>query len=217
MLKNYLIVTLRNLRRNKGYSLINIFGLALSLGLSLLLIQMIVNFMSFDRFQANKDRIYRVNTWRSGEGQTEDYASTPMPLAAALLRNSPGVEAVTQWASGIGGNAVCRGKILPLSAHFADSEFFRVFSFNLQRGDAAAALREPNSIVLAADAAQKFFGNDNPLGQVIRLGKWGDYTITGVLEDTTRLKSHLPIRSLISLSTIRSLEKQNLLTPRTSE
>jgi putative ABC transport system permease protein len=62
MLKNYLIVTLRNLRRNKGYSLINIFGLALSLGLSLLLIQMIVNFMSFDRFQANKDRIYRVNT-----------------------------------------------------------------------------------------------------------------------------------------------------------
>jgi putative ABC transport system permease protein len=201
MLKNYLIVTLRNLRRNKGYSLINIFGLALSLGLSLLLIQMIVNFMSFDRFQANKDRIYRVNTWRSGEGQTEDYASTPMPLAAALLRNSPGVEAVTQWAS----------------AHFADSEFFRVFSFNLQRGDAAAALREPNSIVLAADAAQKFFGNDNPLGQVIRLGKWGDYTITGVLEDTTRLKSHLPIRSLISLSTIRSLEKQNLLTPRTSE
>jgi putative ABC transport system permease protein len=215
--KNYIIVTLRNLRRNRSYSFINIFGLALSLGLSLLLIQMVVSFMSSDRFQANKDRIYRVNTWRSGEGRAEDYASTPLPIASALLREAPGIEAVTQWATGIGGNGVCRGKILPLSAYFADPDFFRVFSFKLDHGDPATALREPNSIVLSSDVAEMFFGTDSPVGQVIQLGKWGDYTITGVLADTSRLKSHIPIQSLISLSTLASLEAQKLLAPRSRE
>jgi putative ABC transport system permease protein len=215
--KNYFIVTLRNLRRTKGYSFINIFGLALSLGLGLLLIQMIINFMSYDRFQANKDRIYRVNTWRSGEGKADDYASTPLPIASALLRESPGIEAVTQWAPAFGGNAVCRGKILPLSAYFADSDFFRVFSFKLDHGDPASALREPNSIVLSSKVAEMFFGTDSPVGQVIQFGKWGDYKITGVLADTSRLKSHIEVRSLISLSTLASLETQKLLTPRLKE
>ncbi len=217
MFKNYLSVSLRNLRRNKGYSFINIFGLALSLGLSLLLIQMIVSFMSFDRFHENKDRIYRVNTWRSGEGKAEDYASTPIPVASALLREAPGIEAVTQWAPGFGGNAVCRGKVLPLSVYFADPEFFRVFSFRLEQGDPAAALREPNSIVLSSTAAAMFFRDANPVGQVIQFGKWGDYTVTGVLADTSSLKSHIPIQSLVSLSTLASLEGQKLLTPRSKD
>jgi putative ABC transport system permease protein len=215
--KNYLSVTLRNLHRNKGYSFINIFGLALSLGLGLLIIQMIVNFTSYDRFHANKERIYRVNTWRSGEDKADDYASTPFLLASVLLREAPGVQDVAQSASGIGGNAVCRGKVLPLRADFGNPGFFQVFSFKLKHGDPATALGEPNSIVLSQDVAEKFFGDENPVGEVLQLGKWGDYTITGVLEDTSRLKTHMPVQSMVSLSTLVSLEKQQLLPPRTED
>ncbi|MDH4196715.1 MAG: ABC transporter permease [Candidatus Aminicenantes bacterium] len=213
MLKNYLRIALRNIRRNKGYSFINIFGLALSLGLGLLIIQMIINLTSFDRFQANKERIFRLNTTRTAENEVRRFGTSPYPLASAVAEEVPGVEASTVWGSWVGGNAVCRGKMLPLWANFAGPDFFRVFSFRLKHGDPAAALREPYSIVLASKVAERFFGDDDPVGEVIRLGKWGDYTITGVLEDISRLKTHMNLGSIISLSTLVSLEKQKLLTP----
>jgi putative ABC transport system permease protein len=217
MFENYFKVILRNIRRNKGYSFINIFGLALSMALGLLIIQMIVSFTSFDLFQANKERIFRVNTLRSGEGETHDFATSPYPLPSLLLREAPGVEAVTQWSSNISGNAVCGGKILPLWAQFADPEFFRVFSFKLERGDPATALREPYSIVLASDVAKSFFRDGDPVGGVIQLGKWGSYKITGVLEDTSELKTHMDFQSLVSRSTIASLQGQSLLSPWTED
>jgi putative ABC transport system permease protein len=216
MLKNYIVVTLRNLRRNKGYSFINILGLALSLGLGLLLIQMIRSFTSFDEFQANKDRVFRLITTRTGGDEAHDFATAPFPLAPALAAEVPGVEASAVWTWGIGGNAVCQGKVLPLSTNFAGPDFFRVFSFKLERGDPATALLEPNSIVLAADVAERFFGGDDPVGEVIQLGKWGDYRITGVLEDTTRLKTHIEGATFVSLSTIPALEARKLLVPRSA-
>jgi len=217
MFKNYLKVVFRNFRRNKGYSFINIFGLALSMALGLLIIQMIASFTSFDHFQANKERIFRVNTSRSGEGETHDFATSPYPLPSLLLQEAPGVEAVTQWGSDISGNAICGGKILPFWAQFADPEFFRVFSFKLERGDPATALREPYSIVLASDVAKSFFRDSDPIGGVIQLGKWGNYKITGVLEDTNQLKTHMEFQSLVSNSTMASLQKQSLLSPWTED
>jgi putative ABC transport system permease protein len=217
MFKNYIIVTLRNIRRNKGYSIINIIGLAMSLGLSLLIIQMIVSFTSFDRFQKNKERIYRLNATRTAEKEERRFATSPYPLLSALQETVPGIEAATSWGWGVGGNGTCRGKVLPLYANVAGPDFFRIFSFKLVHGDPAACLRAPNSIVLASDIATKFFGNDDPVGEVIKLGKWGDYTITGVFEDTTRLKTHMELQSLISFSTLLSLEKQKLLAPRSED
>ena len=217
MFKNYLRIALRNIRRNKGYSFINIFGLSLSLGLGLLIIQMIINFTSFDRFQANRERIYRLNTTRTAENEVRRFGTSPYPLASAVAAEVPGIEASTVWGSGVGGNAVCRGKVLPLAADFAGPEFFRVFSFRLMHGDPAAALREPNSIVLASEVAAMFFGDDDPVGEVIHLGKWGDYKVTGVIEDISQLKTHIDLGSLISLSTLVSLEKQGLLTRRSED
>lgn len=119
MLKNYLNVTLRNIRKNRGYSFIIIFGLALSLSLSLLITQMIYNFNSFDRFHENKDRIYRLVTTRTGENRTEDFATAPFPMASALTDTVPGIEASTVWMWGLGGNAIGRGKVYPLHTSFA--------------------------------------------------------------------------------------------------
>jgi len=217
MLKNYLYVTFRNITKNKGYSFIIIFGLALSLSLSLLITQMIYNFTRFDRFHENKDRIYRLVTTRTGDNRTEDFATAPFPMASALTDAIPGIEASTVWTWGVGGNAICRGKVFPLYTSFAGEDFFRLFSYKLKHGDPAVALRQPNSIVLTSEIASIFFGEDDPVGEILQFGRWGDYTITGVLEDTSRLKTHIDLRSMISLSTLPSFEKREMLTPRSED
>ena len=214
MLKNYIHITFRNITKNKGYSFIIIFGLALSLSLSLLITQMIYNFTRFDRFHENKDRIYRVVTTRTGEKWSEDFATAPFPIASALTDTVPGIEASTVWMWGLGGNAIGRGKVFPLRTSFAGEDFFRLFSYRLKHGDPAAALTKPNSIVLTSEVAFLFFGEDNPVGEILQFGKWGDYTVTGVLEDTSRLKTHISLRSIISLTTLLSLEQQGIVSPR---
>ena len=214
MFKNYLHITFRNITKNKGYSFIIIFGLALSLSLSLLITQMIYNFTRFDRFHDNKDRIYRLVTTRTGEKWTDDFATAPLPMASALTNSVPGIEASTIWTWGPGGNAIGCGKVFPFYTSFAGEDFFRLFSYKLKHGDPAVALRQPNSIVLTSKVAFLFFGEDNPVGEILQFGRWGDYTITGVLEDTSRLKTHIDLRSMISLSTLSSLEKRGTLTPR---
>lgn len=211
MFKNYLHITFRNIAKNKGYSFIIIFGLALSLSLSLLITQMIYNFTRFDRFHENKDRIYRVVTTRSGERWADDFATAPFPMSSALTDAVPGIEASTVWIWGPAGNAIGRDKVFPLHTSFAGEDFFRLFSYGLKHGDPAAALVKPNSIVLTSEVAALFFGEDNPVGEVLQFGKWGDYTITGVLEDTSHLKTHISLRSIISLSTRPSLEQKGII------
>ena len=125
--------------------------------------------------------------------------------------------AATRWAWGVGSNAVCRDKVLPLSTMFADPDFFRLFSFDLETGDLDLVLREPHSIVLTSKVASMFFKDENPLGEVIHMGKWGDYTVTGVMEDTSLLKSHFQPRSLISSSTLPQLEQRGLISPRSDD
>jgi putative ABC transport system permease protein len=214
MLRNYLHITFRNITKNKSYSFIIIFGLALSLSLSLLITQMIYNFTRFDRFHENKDRIYRLVTTRTGENRTEDFATAPFPMASALIDAVPGIESSTVWSWGLSGNAIGRGKVFPLRTRFAGEDFFRLFSYRLKHGDPAVALRQPNSIVLTSEIAFLFFGDDNPVGEILQFGQWGDYTVTGVLEDTSRLKTHIDLRSMISPSTLPSFEKRGMLTPR---
>lgn len=214
MFKNYINITFRNITKNKGYSFIIIFGLALSLSLSLLITQMIYNFMRFDRFHDNKDRIYRLVTTRTGEKRADDFATAPFPMASALTNSVPGIEASTIWTWGLSGNAIGRGKVFPLHTRFAGEDFFRLFSYRLKHGDPALALVQPNSIVLTSEIADIFFGEDNPVGEILQFGQWEDYTVTGVLEDTSRLKTHIDLRSMISLSTLPSFEKRGMLTPR---
>jgi putative ABC transport system permease protein len=217
MLKNYIHITFRNITKNKGSSFIIIFGLALSLSLSLLITQMIYNFTRFDRFHENKDRIYRVVTTRIGEKWTDDFATAPFPIASAITDAVPGIEASTVWMWGLLGNAIGRGKFYPLYTSFAGEDFFHIFSYKLKHGDPAAALVKPNSIVLTSEVSFLFFGDDNPVGEVLQFGKWGDYTVTGVMEDTSHLKTHISLRSIISLSTRSSLEQQGLISRRSED
>lgn len=184
MLKNYLIVAIRHLWKHKLFSGINIFGLGVAIGCSLLLFLTTLWQFSFDRFHENGDRIYRV--------YAEEYLSTgiyrrsvmPAPLTPALLEEFPELEGAVRWA-GDGASVEYEGKVLETGIRFADPDFFKVFSFRLLKGDPESVLRDLNTVVLSETMAQNIFGEKDPIGKVIRVnigGKSLNLSVSGVVE-----------------------------------
>ncbi len=205
MLKNYIIITLRNLWKNRGYAAINIFGLSIGLAASIMIMIYVVNELSFDKFHTNSDRIYKV--WVSGmmpTGELND-AVTAGPMAGALLNDYPEVEQVVRLRQS-GGWLVKKGDVAFNESEkdfiFADSTFFDLFSFNLLKGDPESCLRDPRSIVLSETYAHKYFGNEDPIGQTLRIEQDTNLSVvTGVMEDFPE-NSHFHCNILGSLTTL---------------
>ncbi len=205
MLKNYLTIALRNLRRHKGYTAINAGGLAVGLATCLLIVLWVQHELSYDRFHAEAERIYRVLYIAEGEdGSEEALAQTPRPLASALDSAFAAVERAVRINRNPG--VVRRGaQSFREEITFADDGFFQMFSFPLERGDARTALRAPNTAVLSTPAAQKYFGDENPVGQrlSVRLGgAFYDVTVTGVA-------APLPENSSIRFDVLLPLNEQS--------
>jgi putative ABC transport system permease protein len=217
MFSNYLKTAFRNLNRNRFFSFINIFGLAVAMSVSMILIMLVADQLSFDRHNSNGDRIYRINTIGLDEkGQpieTMENASTPMTLGPELLTNYTGIESVVRFREGFGNGwldiANQNGNV-PLTGFFADANVFQVFQYELEYGNAGTALVEPYSVVLTKAAAAKLFKEENPIGQVIHVGEIGTYTVTGVLKGTNR-KSHIVFEGLASMATVELLESAGKL------
>lgn len=186
MFKNYLKVAIRNLVRQKLYSIIIVFGLAVGITSCLLIFLYVRHERSFDRFHANAARLYRaVITEDPPEREPFTYVEAPYPLAGALKEGLPGVEdAVRVHVRSI---VAMRGdQAFPERCHLVDPGFFRIFSFPLLRGDPAGALRDPKSVVLTESAARRLFGSDDPLGRplTLRVGERPlDFTVTGIAAD----------------------------------
>lgn len=189
MIKNYIKVALRNTIRHKGYSFINIAGLAIGMACSIILFLYIQNELSYDRFHKNSERIYRVISQSEGDSKVSLFAKTPAPLAPALVNDFPEIEQAVR----LGKNnfyVTFRNKRFNETIIFADPEIFSVFSFPLTAGDPQTALTEPHSLVLSEKAAEKYFGKEEPLGKILRLGDWQDFRITGILKNIPE-NSHL--------------------------
>ncbi len=199
MLRNYFIIALRTLRKQSFYSLINILGLAIGMASCLFVLLYITDEWSYDRFHRDPHNVYRIGLKGKLSGQEIQTASSCPPLAAALLQEIPGVEEATRlnkWDDVIfkyEDKAFTEDDIL-----FADSNFFQFFSFRLVSGDAATALREPNSIVLTAALAAKYF-SDDPLGKMLTLGNFDNasFKVTGVMEPPPH-QSHVRFQAVIS-------------------
>ncbi len=187
-------------------------GLALSLSLCLLVIQVVFSMYSSDRFHRKKDRIYRIITTQVEKNRTLDLATAPLPLAEEL-KYFPEVEKIVRVKRGIGGDVSFRGKTLRAFGYFVDKEFFDVFSFELEVGDPDSALIQPKSLVLSKQAAEKFFGSQNPIDKTITINKYGDFKVTGILKDYSRENSHFQYEFLGSMSSLPSLESQNIVSP----
>jgi putative ABC transport system permease protein len=184
MLQNYFKIAIRNLSRNKTFSFINIFGLAISMSICIIIIMMVADQMSYDEHIKNGDRVYRINTERlHSDDFINKYATTPLPLAAELATNYTGIEASTTIRRGFGNAWIDFDNDInvPIAGFFADETFLDVFEYELLYGDVKTALTEPHTVVLTKKAAEKLFDFENPLGEVIKVGEMGDYKVTGEL------------------------------------
>jgi putative ABC transport system permease protein len=212
MAKNYAMIAVRNIRKHKVFSFINIMGLAIGISLCLFVISLIFFMYGSDRFHENKDRIYRVISQTITENAVHEGATAPMPLAGELEK-IPGIETVVRIKKNFGGAAVHKEKGFLVHGLYVDKDFFHVFDFELEEGDPKTALIEPYSVVLIREIAQKFFGNRSPIGQILHIQDVGDFTITGIMKDVSKLHTHMKFECLASVSTLVSLENQKKIYP----
>lgn len=190
MLKNYFKVALRNLWKSKGFSAINIIGLAAGLGVCLLIVLYVVDELSYDKYNAKADRIYRIDAdiYFNNTGFTA--AVTPKPLARTMVKDFPQVEQMVR--TNYQGDVMVKKGSNFIQDHrlvFADSTFFQVFTVPLAAGDPATALNEPNSIVIDESAAKRYFNSADVVGKTLELENHTVCKVTGVIRDMPR-QSH---------------------------
>jgi len=206
MFKNYTMVAFRNLLRNRLFSAINIFGLAMSMAVGLITIAFVSEINSFDQFHANKDRIYRINNIRTFmQEQPQAYASTSLLTADRIREEVPGIEKVTGMYKGFNGDLKVDDITYTYSGYYADAEFLQIFSFPAIQGNLETALLEPYSIVLTKGLAEKIFGSTDVVGEVLERNE-KQFTVTAVLEELPK-NTHFHFEALASLSTVRNNEK----------
>ena len=204
MLRNYLITAIRNILRHRGHALINVFGLALSMSICLLIILVIMDQTSYDNFHENKQEIYRVTTEDPNfEFSLNRFATSPAVLGKELESQFPQVTHAATIHRSAAGELERDGKVLDVTGLTADASFFEVFSFPLQ-GDRSSALKQPNTIVLREGTASKFFGPENPVGKTLHSETYGELTISGIIPDTKQ-KTHIRFDYLLSSATLDTI------------
>lgn len=199
MLTNYFKAGLRNIVRNKTFTALHIAGLAISLTVFILMALYIEDELSFDKFHTNADNIYRV----ADDKQTPDVllrsAQSAAPVGPALLQEYPQIKRAARMKQMEAlikhDNKIFEERNIFLS----DPDVFNIFSFELLKGDPNQALRKPESVVLTVSTANKYFGKENPIGQIISVGNESMH-VTGIMEDVP-FNSHLQFDLLISMAT----------------
>ncbi len=211
MLQNYIKTTFRNLVRNKGYTVINVLGLAIGLSASILILLFIVKELSFDKFFKDSDRIYRIAVKGRMSGDYFNVALTPSPMAPALKRTFPEVESAVrlrQWSQQ--SLFAYEHKIFyEKNVLFADSSFFDILDFKSTSGDLKTALYEPFSVVLTQELAHKYFGENNPIGKILKVNDTFQFKVTAVLEDIPE-NTHLRFPLLLSWSSIKKMNDSRM-------
>lgn len=184
MFKNYLKVTLRNIKRHKAFSFINIAGLAIGLACCLLISLWVLDELSFDRFHEHSDRLFRVEADEDYSGRKMHTITSPVVLAPTLEKEIPEVLFASRFTRFGGLQLTYRdNSFFERDVRAADPSFFSMFSFPLLKGNANSALDEPFSIVLSERMAEKYFADEDPVGQIILAENKFELTVTGVIQN----------------------------------
>ncbi|HKH61965.1 MAG TPA: ABC transporter permease [Flavitalea sp.] len=196
-------MTFRSLFKNKIFSFINVFGLSVGLATCLLLMLYIFDEIEYDKHHENASRIYRV----AMEAKAEKWAGTPAPMANSLKTDFPEIDETTRVLNFPGvskmllTNEKNNKQFYETHGYYADSGFFKVFSYNFKEGNPNTALAGPNTLVISEEIANKLFGRENPIDKIvsveIRYGK-SNYTIKGIFKNTGQ-KSHINARFFLSM------------------
>ncbi|MCE2995023.1 MAG: ABC transporter permease, partial [Flammeovirgaceae bacterium] len=208
MIGSYIKTSGRSMVRNKLFSAINIIGLAVSMSLGLVLIAILSDVLSYDRFHTNYDRIHRVISRYEylGDKSNSFMATTSLKAGRLVKEEITGIEDVAILHRGFDGDVKVDEKTIPINGLWANDSFFKVFSFELVEGNAATALKDPYSIILTQTAVKKLFGNEEALGKAVIYNNDQSYKITGIVKDPPFF-SHIHFEMLGSLST-KELNKQ---------
>jgi putative ABC transport system permease protein len=183
MLKNYLLIGWRNLLKEKGYSMINIGGLAVGIAFALLIGLWIVNEMSYDSFHVNKDKIALVKKHTAFNDQKNSQDVTPYPLADELKSNYPEVNHASRMSFPNQLLLSVKDETVNGSCQFVEPDFLKMFSFPVLEGNAHTPLNDPLSIVLTRSLAKALFGNDSPIGKTVKIANRENLQVTAVIED----------------------------------
>jgi putative ABC transport system permease protein len=203
MIRNYIKTAFRNLLKNKGFTAINVLGLALGLATCLLIVFYVFDELSFDRYNVNLERIYRVNNEIKFGGNENIYSESPAPTAAALKSDFPEIEQVTRFRQR-GGNQVKKGaqNIQEDNMVYADPGIFDVFTLPMIDGKPSAALKETHSVVITERIALKYFNSTNAVGKVLTFNDTALYKVTGVIKNIPA-QSHFNFDFFISMPTLQ--------------
>ncbi|MBN8578470.1 MAG: ABC transporter permease [Cytophagales bacterium] len=210
MLKNYVLLFIRNLKRQRLFATINLLGLSVSMASTVLIYLYVRHELSYDKFHPHAERVYRVNqTFIWGENNNAQFASTGPGVAYALKEELPEIELITSIHTP--GNFIV-SYVTPANdvitfeekrVFAADSNFFKMFNFPLLKGNPESVFDQANTAVITQSTAIKYFGDADPIGKLIRLGGSGGenqktYEITGVVQDTPD-NSYIKFDMLISM------------------
>jgi putative ABC transport system permease protein len=209
MIKNYLKIALRNIKKHKGYSFINIAGLVVGMTCCILILLWVQDELGYDRYHENAGRIYRI-TYAEEIGDAFDhYALPPFAAAPAFAAEVPGIKAYTRLWQRTGLIKHAENNFDERNIFYVDKDFFKIFSHSFIEGDPTTALENPGSIVLTQDMAEKIFGNKPALGEILNLNADGDLVVTGVVENVPR-NSHFHFNYLVSINTIQGRRAEYL-------
>src|SRR5215203_463334 len=209
MLTNYFKIAWRNLWKHKVFSAINILGLSTGLACCILMFLFIQHELSYDRFNKEAKNIYRITSEMPGPKGNNTLAVTPAPWAPLMKKDFPEIK---EYVRLLKDEKVLIGQ--PGEQHFyetemlyADSTFFNVFTFGLEKGDIGHALDKPNSIILTAETARRYFGVNDPIGKTLEVNSFGrtfNVEVTAIAKEPPAA-SHFTFNSLVSLQTLGDL------------
>lgn len=207
MLKNYLVSAYRSIIKNKFYSVLNIFGPAIGITCAILILLYVKEELTFDRHFTNYNRIYRLESDFNISGKATLAALVPIPMAPTLKDEYPEIKEFTRFAGFGLQDILFKYKDLQFfedKIYFTDSTVFKLFDYEFILGSPEDALNEPNTIVITESFASKYFGKENPMGEMFTTSNFGNFSVTGVIKDIPA-NSHLRFDCLLSMATIVEL------------
>lgn len=208
MLRNYLKIAIRNIKRHKAYSFINICGLAIGMACCILILIYVTDELSYDKYHENSERIYRINAISSIGTTTRFYATVPPALAPELANSIPEIEASVRVMERPELRGRYNGKAIAITDHLVvDPAFFTIFSYEFIKGDPKTAFGNPNSIIITEETATRIFRDEDPLGKTINIGRSRAVQVTGVIKNIPQ-NSHLRFNSVQPFSFFRDQEGQ---------
>lgn len=201
MFKNYLKIAYRNLVKQKFYSVINIFGLSLGIASCILILSYIGYELSYDGYHTNADNIFRIVSKRTVSGQTSELARSPAPVGPTMVEELPEVMNAVRFSPTVKRVFAYQDKtFFEEGVLYADQSMFDVFSFEMIEGDPKTALEVPFTMVFTEKTAEKYFGDESPVGKIINWDNKFDYRVTGVVKDPPP-NSHFTFSALASFAT----------------